>query len=444
MTNVGNNRFVFERNGAHNVLTLLSNGVAEIGTIETAGSTGNDTEFDFNGGTLRSMATTRSGSFFGNVLGAAYVRDGGAVIDARDHDITIAQPLLNGGVGGLTKIGPQALTLAAAATHTYIGPTVVNNGALLVNGTLGPASAVIVAPGAMLGGTGTVGGAVTVNAVGTISPGGGIGSIGTLTLGNSLTLNSGAVGFFELNRTNGTATNDYLAVSSALNVTGGILTVSNTGPALVLGNRFKLLSQPVSGFTTLNLPALNTGLAWANNLAVDGSIAVVVATPPPAITSVAPSRGRTNGGTLVAISGSNFVSGLTVQFGGISASSVNWSNAILVTALTPASTPGPVNVTVQNPDLQTAVMTNGFAYVLPPPPATISSVVASGTNLALVWLGGTNASCPLLTATDITQAVSVWIPLATNNVLSDGRSTNMVPINAAEPQRFYLLSVPYN
>ena len=87
-----------------------------------------------------------------------------------------------------------------------------------------------------------------------------------------------------------------------MSVTGGILTVTNTGPALVLGDSFKLLSQPASGFTTVTLPALDSGLAWATNLAVDGSIAVVsavVAAPPPAITSVAPSSGWTNGGTLV-------------------------------------------------------------------------------------------------------------------------------------------------
>ena len=49
-----------------------------------------------------------------------------------------------------------------------------------------------------------------------------------------------------------------------------------------MGN-FKLFSQAAVGLTSVSLPALDAGLAWQNNLAVDGSIQVVVAsvTPPP-------------------------------------------------------------------------------------------------------------------------------------------------------------------
>ncbi len=65
-----------------------------------------------------------------------------------------------------------------------------------------------------------------------------------------------------------------------------------------------------------------------------------------------------------------------------------------MTVLTPANAPGAVNVTVQNPDTQTAVLTGGFTYVLPPPAATIKSALKSGANLMLVWVGGTNAKLP--------------------------------------------------
>jgi hypothetical protein len=44
-----------------------------------------------------------------------------------------------------------------------------------------------------------------------------------------------------------------------------------------LGNSFKLFSKPVANgsFTNINLPSLTAGLAWQNNLSVDGSITVV-------------------------------------------------------------------------------------------------------------------------------------------------------------------------
>jgi hypothetical protein len=59
---------------------------------------------------------------------------------------------------------------------------------------------------------------------------------------------------------------------------GGTLSVSNTGPALVAGDSFKLFSKPGTGtFGTVTLPVLAAGLAWTNKLAVNGSFAVVQA-----------------------------------------------------------------------------------------------------------------------------------------------------------------------
>jgi len=57
-----------------------------------------------------------------------------------------------------------------------------------------------------------------------------------------------------------------------------MLVVSNTGPALVAGDSFKLFSKPGTGtFGMVTLPALGAGLAWTNKLAVNGSFAVVQA-----------------------------------------------------------------------------------------------------------------------------------------------------------------------
>jgi hypothetical protein len=54
--------------------------------------------------------------------------------------------------------------------------------------------------------------------------------------------------------------------SGALNY-GGVLTVTNLGPALQGGDSFQLFSAgSLSGaFTATNLPALNPGLAWSFN-----------------------------------------------------------------------------------------------------------------------------------------------------------------------------------
>src|SRR5262249_8760817 len=72
------------------------------------------------------------------------------------------------GTGGLTKNGNGTVTLSAA--NTYTGATKVNAGVLLVNGSQ-PSSAVTVAAGGNLCGSGQVGNATGTG--GTIDPGAG-------------------------------------------------------------------------------------------------------------------------------------------------------------------------------------------------------------------------------------------------------------------------------
>jgi hypothetical protein len=109
----------------------------------------------------------------------------------------------------------------------------------------------------------------------TLLPGPGIAS---LTVTENLTM-AGVV-LMELNRTN-VQTCDRLEVGGSL-AAGGTLTVTNRGPALQSGDTFLLFSQPASGFSGVNLPALDAGLVWVDRLATDGSLAVapVVSTEP--------------------------------------------------------------------------------------------------------------------------------------------------------------------
>jgi hypothetical protein len=102
-----------------------------------------------------------------------------------------------------------------------------------------------------------------------------------------------------------------------------------------------------------------------------GTFTVNAAAPAPTIGGISPSSGPTAGGTAVAINGANFVSGATVTFGSLPATSTTFNNSTSITAVTPPQSAGLVSVTVQNPD-GSSVAFSGFTYVVPAP--TIASI----------------------------------------------------------------------
>ena len=85
---------------------------------------------------------------------------------------------------------------------------------------------------------------------------------------------------------------------------------------------------------------------------------------PPTVSSVLPASGPTFGGTSITITGTGFLAGATVSLGGTFASNVTVVNSTSITALTPAHTAGPVDVTVQNPEGQSGSLVNGYTFAL--------------------------------------------------------------------------------
>ncbi|MGH9509356.1 MAG: beta strand repeat-containing protein, partial [Terriglobales bacterium] len=105
------------------------------------------------------------------------------------------------------------------------------------------------------------------------------------------------------------------------------------------------------------------------------------------ITSVSPSSGTTAGGTSVTINGTGFLSGPTVSFGGVNATSVVFVSATQVTAVTPAHAAGPVDVRVLNAiSGDSAIRPSGFTYTAPPVVTSVSPANGSpdGGNVVII------------------------------------------------------------
>jgi len=154
----------------------------------------------------------------------------------------------------------------------------VAQGSMMTSNTTTSGS-VTVNSGATLAGSGTFQGGLTIVVGGTLTPDQNS-NIGILTSSGAFT-NAGAMIFQVIK--NGTTTNaDQVVCSSAFVNTGTVTVTSNVGTTLsfAMGDSFKLFS--LTNFAALTgivptLPTLPTGLTWKNNLAVDGTIAVVSA-----------------------------------------------------------------------------------------------------------------------------------------------------------------------
>jgi fibronectin type 3 domain-containing protein len=113
--------------------------------------------------------------------------------------------------------------------------------------------------------------------------------------------------------------------------------------------------------------------------------------PPPTITSVTPnSAGQGQNYVFISLTGNNFQNGATCTFGaGITVNNCQTYSQTQLSAnisIAPTATIGPRNVTVTNPDGQSATLTNGFS-VTPPPPPTVSYLIPAaggpGTTLSV-------------------------------------------------------------
>lgn len=154
----------------------------------------------------------------------------------------------------------------------------------------------------------------------------------------------------------------------------------------------------------------------------------------PALLGISPSLGSTSGGTVVTLSGTNFVTGATVTFGGAPALTSAVSDDRTISATTPTHAEGMVDVAVVNPDGQSAMLPGAFAYRLPPSLSGINPTSGPSSGGTPVTLNGTNLA-PNATVTFGGAPASnlTWVSASAMTMVTPAHSGGGVSIVVTNP-----------
>ena len=244
-----------------------ANFALQAGTFTAGGFTASqpvaiDGTLNLNGATASIGALSGAGTISRSAVGSGTVSIGDAT------NSTFAGSIANAlGALGLTKAGAGTVTLTG--TSSYSGPTAINAGKLLVNGQLGN-TAVNVNAGGLLGGSGSILGAVTI-AGGTLSPGNSPGqlSVASLVLGAPSTV------LMEITGTTAGTQYDQISLTSSLAYDGTLALdlsqafADNTSFDLFAG--FTSFSGNLSSITSVGSAYNGLTFARAGNLWTSGT-----------------------------------------------------------------------------------------------------------------------------------------------------------------------------
>jgi T5SS/PEP-CTERM-associated repeat protein len=206
-------------------LTIADGGTVSASTVTLAGGVGST-------GTLNIGAAPGSAPVAPGTLSTPTVQFGDGT-GTLNFNHTATNYVFAPAIGGTGSVNVLSGTTILTAANTYTGPTTVDGGALVVDGSIATSVLTSVNAGGTLAGTGTVGN-TQINNGGTLAPGA---SIGTLTIQGNLVMASAAAYLIEVSPTNADRTN----VTGTATLGGTVQAVLAPG-SYTLGQSYTILS----------------------------------------------------------------------------------------------------------------------------------------------------------------------------------------------------------
>ena len=159
-------------------------------------------------------------------------------------------------------------------------------------------------------------------------------------------------------------------------------------------------------------------------------------TPAFTVSGISPSSGTASGGTSVKITGTGFLPGATVTFGGIAGTNVAEPDGSTITVTTPSHAAGTVNVVVTNGIAQSGTLTNAYTY-------TAAPSTGGGGGGGTIRFVQVNSATPHPTSTSVAVTYSAAQTAGNLNVVEVGwnDTTSSVSTVTDSKGNSYLLAV---
>jgi hypothetical protein len=293
--------------------------------------------------------------------------------------ITATSPAHAYGAAIVVVTNPDGQTVSKSAGFTYVAPAPTITGTAPNTGVATGGTAVTISgTNFMNGATVKIGGVAATNvafvsatSITAVTPAHAAGGADVVVTNPDGQIVTAVVGFtYQL------PTPVITTVSPATGPASGGTTLTITGTNFV-----GITAVSIGGVAATSMNVVSaTSITAVTPVHASGLVAVTVSNasgtatktgaftysaPAPSVSAVSPALGTASGGTIVTITGSNFVSGAKVTFGTTAATNVTFVSSTTLTATAPANATGLVAITVINPDAQKGSLSSAYTYLTP-------------------------------------------------------------------------------